>query len=1324
MVGDLSGKKLPWPCSVGVDWGRFAQHAAFRDLDEESQKAKLKTLTTTLLRRLVLGATAIAGYAEEDDTVRAVLAERVGLILMAFDPSDGVRDSDGKPYYSLALGPADRTMRVTINMGSAAEQPNDVKEKLNRLLDLRTAQNVAGAAKAARSCENMLNNKVQPTERIPVRMDLARLAESDALRRTSDRDKDTWFRRFLAIVKEHVASADGLGGMAESNSVVQEAVRAQVAAVSVTVCPDSTVRSDIGSGTYSQTWAIELDCESAVLHFRYNYTDFRAFTGIEEKVDFALDVVARKAGLASQRALQSYGKRLESKLGLRAPVAVDWGSFAYHPAYRRLDVPAQRKACDRLVNMTDSLLGHQGALAVGERGWPGGIIGVVLSWGNKRTPDQSAVQSSTKRHVRLVTVAYDPEEPKQGFAATLSDAGVLALQVSFGKRDLERWDADTTLRSCLGNRAARDAADVRTAKCEEQVRASVGSGAATTVSIAWDEFLGQPALLAMSDESQRDHITGLATHLEWVTEIVARAVAHPVAKGALRDCLDVVTIRCDPDGSPLAYSFDKGVFTITVSVPGMVCARRAKKNAPRETKLLTTLRLRFLVGCHLTYERAVGEAFLKQHADNAAALCKIPSLSITLNWSLMEEEWFRNMTPEDQAQMFATLCDVFPRRLAGRDLVAVCGHPIGARCVADNIKAVDISCTAGSGGHAAITATDRGLLATVAYGGTAEVAEGRYKEKIEFAYDLVVAIAADNAVPLHEDLQASIAAPLGRPFPLAIPLDFTKTDVFRALPPPEMADIVTILHRLPPLVGAAGSAEEQDTGLLGALCHADVVDRLVGKLHIESAEVQVDVTDQVAAPGRWSIVGSKIVFSVSLCHAMAMDSQQDWRQRALDLLDLVETVAILETRDTRERTVDCQLQRALGTVVPISLNWPAYKAEPDYRSKSARDRFRIASHLQTYVLQSLFIGNAGITGGRGLAEFSETVAAFLARVKQIAVQPSGPRCALDGDTLRIAVSTDAAQQCSLGDGKGSVSGIFASVEAELGLRVVREAAAVARARARVERGCAGVGVPCEVDWDAFVATSYVRRSDAYVALIDDASEKAVSSLAGPSGGFRDQSLVSMNLVSSKKFSAVVLVYDTTNRIKHNPGVTHSLIPHCFRASLEGATLRILTNVSNGGVGCGRVVQYLLDPSSARSMEIMERDAIARDLEQRERDHRARQIERAQRENQQAQENYNREQERYQRDMQQHEKELRESCYSCGGKRTKKCGYCQGRGTTTNNKIVSTCQSCRGRLVLDCSNCRGTGLKHPGGKSAPNPPRAPTMKSIPTFGGMPDFRAQI
>lgn len=55
----------------------------------------------------------------------------------------------------------------------------------------------------------------------------------------------------------------------------------------------------------------------------------------------------------------------------------------------------------------------------------------------------------------------------------------------------------------------------------------------------------------------------------------------------------------------------------------------------------------------------------------------------------------------------------------------------------------------------------------------------RYKERIEFEYDIVVAIAKDNATPRHVQVETKLKSLLGVDVPVQLNFDFTKDMIFK-----------------------------------------------------------------------------------------------------------------------------------------------------------------------------------------------------------------------------------------------------------------------------------------------------------------------------------------------------------------------------------------------------------------------------------------------------------------------------------------------------------------------------------------------------------------
>ena len=588
-------------------------------------------------------------------------------------------------------------------------------------------------------------------------------------------------------------------------------------------------------------------------------------------MDKALDLVARRAAVAAQAQLATYSKRLHTKAGMATSVAVDWNSFATHPCYADLDVPAQRNACSRIVKMATSVVGFEKA--------DKGLLGIVLSKQKLKHLPKLAVRVAAKSHVRCILVSYHADG-RPTFDASLSDEGVLCCSVAFDARKKECWAFVGPLCTLLGNRAMRDATAARMVKAAS----TVGTGKRLTFAADWDAFLEQATLGTMSDDEQRRHIGGLGDHAAHVGETMRVAGEHSITKTSLAS-LQRVTLRVGTGSLPVTYSITDGGSTleVAVSTQGMVAPAHP-------ARLLTGVRLRSLLGCHVAYERATAEAHFGRHSAACRSGCELgSSFNMSLDWSIFEAPWFAALSPEEQAGALAQLKDKLARRLV-EDMCTVCEHPIGAKCLRERVEAVRICCERLPDGPATAVDVDGStIVVRVDEARLAAAAQGRFKEAIEFAYDLVVAIAADNAAGLHSSLEQSLTQAMQQHdaslpgVSLGIALEFAHTDAFRALPPSEQADIVTVLHRLPPLIGARSGKDE---GLLGALRHHTAATRLTERFGDCCLEVAVDEHNGVAAPGGWECSGGKLCFRVSMSHVLALDGATDWcAPRVLGAID-------------------------------------------------------------------------------------------------------------------------------------------------------------------------------------------------------------------------------------------------------------------------------------------------------------------------------------------------------------------------------------------------------------------------------------------------------
>lgn len=1008
--------------------------------------------------------------------------------------------------------------------------------------------------------------------------------------------------------------------------------------------------------------------------------------------------------------------------------------------------------------MTDSIVGHGKALAVGEEGWPDGIVGVVNQWSSPELK-KDAVKAAVQRNIRRVCLFYVEDvasTDRIGVDFNDEAGGVLSVGVALGARDMSRWNADHPLRVVIGNVAAKDAADVRLTAAAAAV--TQYSGVPISIAADWPSLTSTRGFSGQKDVVQRQKIMAVAAQAEALADVVQEVSQHDVGRAALHQKLRSVRFAgIEEGGSKPQYSFgDDGVLAISLSNDAL---------SARPNTLLTPLRLRWLLGALLDFERATGDSRIAEQTAAVRPNLKSNAFKSEVDWSFLEQPEFLALTPEEQSNICTTLSALVVKQVL-RGLVGVCEHPIGLKCVQDNIAAFKL--TFDVSGKAApikqnLRVEGKDLVLRTSDVTLAEAAAARYKERIEFAYDLVVAIAVDNAKPAKATLEANLgstSAGGALSFQLDVPLEFTKTDTFRAIEPPKQADIITCLYSLPALGGTNNNSSNFDA-FMAIVHHEPVVKALQATSNGSSSIVvtaRVHEDDSVPSPGVWSIspAGNGLVFDISLSDVLPSTRVVDWCPRALDCLSLVEVVGRLETSETFASlwaTTTAALGCSAAQPLALEIDWDSMVASAEYQGLPAEQRLAAVKSLQTTVVQCLFHGDDAITGARGLSEFKQVCAAIREAVRRVLIVVD-PANACPGTVVGGAVGAGATLTLCVGlrnvraadTDASQVNGVAKVVETALKLRPVREAAAVARGAERVAAGCQAVCVPVRVDWEHFVNTDKVKQDEfGYVAQIDAAATKAVRTIAAGENSFSDLGLdgsFGQGLLQSKNVKEIVVAFDTTNEISSNPGVTHGLIPRSMKAlQRPGGVVVVNVNQSSRGIGCGRQVQYALDPNGARRDETACRDRMASRMRADEQARRERAITSAQNDNVRAQEQYSREQERYQRDMQKHQEELRSSCYSCSGKRLKKCGqvawvlllllwavkaertdevfgvfgiwwcdsclftsyatflcsnsdcrFCNGKGTTTNNNNVSTCRICHGRTQVDCSSCRGTGLR--------------------------------
>jgi len=359
----------------------------------------------------------------------------------------------------------------------------------------------------------------------------------------------------------------------------------------------------------------------------------------------------------------------------------------------------------------------------------------------------------------------------------------------------------------------------------------------------------------------------------------------------------------------------------------------------------------------------------------------------------------------------------------------------------------------------------------------------------------------------------------------------------------------------------------------------------------------------------------------------------------------------------------------------------------------------------------------------GLSEFAEARAVLQKRIKTIALRvaprddvPSGA-ITIDDARFELAVTyrlsdviAEQFHDCDF------------DVEDCLGLRVQKQAAALAEVKATVEASTRRLGYPTIVDWNAWMSSAeFQANSRRYVADMRGVAQIPAMLLCGKGNGWSDQPLEALSAQNSSLDKAIgatksiVVMVDPKNKTRPTSGKSQTLVPEEVHASVQehkevgGPALVLRLNASCIGAelrGCGRNVQFALTPDLAEAQEEAEIVRIANHRRDQE-------LDRRQRERDRVADHNKRERESYARKLKTYQTRSTEKCVWCKGSRLKPCG---------NSGSHRDCRSCGGSKKVACFPCHETGLAHPNEK----PPSAAREDKEPTFSniGSIDFRRGI
>ena len=172
-------------------------------------------------------------------------------------------------------------------------------------------------------------------------------------------------------------------------------------------------------------------------------------------------------------------------------------------------------------------------------------------------------------------------------------------------------------------------------------------------------------------------------------------------------------------------------------------------------------------------------------------------------WDFTNTSEFLKIAPEKQQEVTEDTSKRLVNNIIYRGLIQVTTHPIGLKCVKENIKNVSIIFDYVATSPSEATATIDGSTLKVEVSKTAlqHAIKDRFKERIELKYDVIVAIAEDNAKALHNSITQHLKEATGQDIPFVYHLkSFTDEERFKAFKPSQQADVITNVVSIVPQI--------------------------------------------------------------------------------------------------------------------------------------------------------------------------------------------------------------------------------------------------------------------------------------------------------------------------------------------------------------------------------------------------------------------------------------------------------------------------------------------------------------------------------------------
>lgn len=1262
-----------------INWDFCSSNEFNNDLDDDNKQKACQNLVFGLLSRTVLSDTGFLGICQSNKLYKSILCSKVSLIELSYSSSSKLSNE-----FEISLEKQENKLNILFNLNTWNKTPNSdqIKEIYETIFELKYIHGLYNLQNQSESTGNAVQKTFSRKNPILVQIQNDFLDHPLFKDDLSLNDKLKAFDLLTKLMKNLLISSNGLCDICEKSKTTKKFVFENLREVYITYNFDNKQSSS------GKQYELSFDESLGILYFTSLFSTSMKpnLDDLHIEFDRVFGLVTLKAIDISKNKIQAYQNIIKRKIKADIIVEVNWNKWISHSNFKSYSVPKQTQINQAILQ------NHLNEIINGQNG--------LIEFYNSN----SNLQSILLRKLKKIEIYYDANNSiaykhsrEYPFFKLHFDHKHCTLYVignlnaydgaahtngwkDFGDKLLPlletsdyRFKFDATLRKYRATKMEPLLYNNQDDNDDKQVNIP-------SIYIDWDSFVNKYEFVTLPKAKrmsilhaiEKTHYTNLFSQIELVC-------AHKIGRNAIKNqikCFYITTNeniqrekeeklenlsiqhnqKDNHDNNSYLFIEKTGEFYNIISYNHLLENSKKKIHA---------WQIRWALYVSIDIAKDIGIQNMKKHCDETCLVTE-SKISLDFNWDYLTMNEFLSKGPIHIVSVIENTSDQLIRRILHRfGLIGICSHPIGKKCIQDNINSVVVHYSPLNDPNPkhndSIVTIDKDnkILQINIYSNTLEAAcSSRYKERIEFEYDLIVAIAKDNAIGDLRNVEDQIEKLLSKKIPIHVELDnFTQLDIFRSKIPSDQADIITCLYStLQKQILSSTSI-----GLCSFLSYNVSVQPFLSQISSILFKVDPSNSLQGSEPGKIEILTSNQILQIqfNLNDVLSAVSINNWKERILFELKMLVDVSIYETSDNRKNienqylssmkiskdSHEYQNNQFDNDKSVIQINWKQFVNSNEFISLHPSVQVSIIKSCNTSMLNTSLLGNNGFTGPKGLCEFNETIEFLKSKFSSVIfnIYPN------DNDKFDFISHDDSKNilfiSYSLHDcHKDAYIGVHSSIEKFFNLRLVKQPAAIARGDSKINNDCSSIisqYAPIIMNWNSFVDTLGLD----YVQIIDEVSALPSRIFMGDMNSFGDTGISPLTSrypsfdSALKKFQAIEVTLDPNNQINLHIGKSCSLNPTCFKVNASGNSLQIISNLNNRirTCGCARVIQFTLCPNDAYSAEQNTIEKIAAQLTADEQHRRESAIARAHDKNNDITKQNARDQEDYQRKMQEYHK---------------------------------------------------------------------------------------